>query len=563
MINSNKVTNLIVIVAMSAVLVPFVILGNDYAFTVHDFLDSQPGYSYIMKKIPTLTNYNETSGIMGDMPAFYFLREINFYVILHRYFGFVEAEFINRFLAVVIGYFSMTYLMQSLFKDKLSINIMKLIAASYAVTPVLPCWSLGFAILPLLTEKLWMYSNNVQEKITWRMLTFIFAGFCGPFFCLGLFVCIIWLCVIVTIFIKKRVLNKALVCSLVFMTIGYVIGDAHFFIMTFSGVETNRILFSYDPVSWKTPFYILKQAIVVLLWGQYHAAPILTVIRPVFFLGCIYLYIKHRAKKLAPNEYIIISTIRNVFIVMCLFSIIYALDIAGVNRLLLSHIMPVAKGFNFGRIIYINNILWYIVFTFMVSLLVNRYKKIIFVAVCLQIVAVLYAKGFYQDTRANIRNCFAQKIRYGKVSYQQFVAPKFWSNIKSNINYNNEGVVSVGMHPSIAQANGFNTLDGYLSVHPMTWQNQFRTIIAPTLEKNDRLKKYYDTWGGRMYVFVDNVSDTEETTLLINTSCMKNLGGKYIFSRYKIINADQLGIRMIYEQDMKDSIYHIFVYEVV
>lgn len=66
-----------------------------------------------------------------------------------------------------------------------------------------------------------------------------------------------------------------------------------------------------------------------------------------------------------------------------------------------------------------------------------------------------------------------------------------------------------------------------------------------------------------MYVFVDNVSDTEETTLLINTSCMKNLGGKYIFSRYKIINADQLGIRMIYEQDMKDSIYHIFVYEVV
>ena len=571
MINQNKVTNFIVIIAMSTVLAPFIFLGDNYAFTVHDYLDSYPGWMHIVQKIPAIPSYNETSGIMGGMPAFYFYREITVYMILNHYFSFVQAELINRFLTIVIGYFSMKYLLQLLFKNNLSTNMMKLIAISYAITPALPQWTLGMAILPLLIAKLYKYSNTIDEKLTWRMLPFIFVGFLSSFVCLGLFVCIVYMCAIVAIFYKKRALNKALILSLVLMSIGFLITNVHWFTMVLSGIETNRILMTYEPISWKTIFHILQSTIDVLLHGQYHVAPILTVIRRVCLFGFVYLYINHRAKKLSINEYKIIDKIRNIFIIMCVLSLIYALDEAGVERLLLSSFIPIFKGFNLGRIVYINNVLWYILFALMLSILVNKFKfkKILFTVVCLQILAVLFANGFYQDTRANIINCFMQKNRSDKISYQQFIAPKFWSNIKNGINYNNEGVVSVGMHPSIAQTNGFNTLDGYLSVHPMKYHNQFREIIEPTLEKYDNIEKYYDTWGGRMYVYADDTSNPsvtfnknlESKYLFLNVNKLKELGGKYIFSRYKIINADELGIKMIYEQNSEDSIYHILVYE--
>lgn len=62
---------------------------------------------------------NGTSGIMWWMPAFFY-REITVYMILNHYFSFVQAELINRFLTIMIGYFSMKYLLQLLFKNNLT-----------------------------------------------------------------------------------------------------------------------------------------------------------------------------------------------------------------------------------------------------------------------------------------------------------------------------------------------------------------------------------------------------------------------------------------------------------
>lgn len=567
---SSKVSNLIVIIAISVVLVPFIILGDDYTFTVHDYLDSYPGWMYIVQNIPAIPRYDESSGIMGDMPAFYFYREINIYMLLNHYFGFVTAEFINRFLTIVIGFFSMKYLLQTIFKDKLDSNVIKLISVSYAISPVFPAWSLGFAILPVLIGKLIKYSNNPQEKITWRMLPFLGVGLGGTFACLGLFVCIIWCCAIIYCFKSNKMLNKALIVSLFFMIVGYSLTNSYLFVMALSGVETNRTLMVYDPISWKTPYHIIKNSIIVLLHGQYHAAPILTIIRPVCIIGLIIVFIGKRMGNISVNECKVTCTISKIFALMFIFSLIYALDEKGIDRILLSPIMPILKGFNLGRIVYINNVLWYVLFALILSMIIKKYNRIIGIIVVMQIMAVILANGPYQDTRNNIMNCFAQRNNQDKVGYQRFIAPYFWSELKKNIDYKNEGVVSVGIHPSVAMANGFNTIDGYLSTHPMSWHNEFREIVKPTFEKYDKLEKYYDRWGGRMYVYADDTNNTavsfdkvfEQKELLINVEFLKKLGGKYILSKYDIKNADKLGVHKIYEQDIEESIYHIYVYEV-
>jgi hypothetical protein len=64
-------------------------------------------------------------------------------------------------------------------------------------------------------------------------------------------------------------------------------------------------------------------------------------------------------------------------------------------------------------------------------------------------------------------------------------------------------VVSIGLHPAVAQYNGLYTLDTYNNFYPLSYKHQFLNIIAPELNKNKSLKSYFDLWGGRCYIFVD------------------------------------------------------------
>ena len=139
------------------------------------------------------------------------------------------------------------------------------------------------------------------------------------------------------------------------------------------------------------------------------------------------------------------------------------------------------------------------------------------------------------------------------------------------MDYQYEGTVSVGIEPAVAMYNGFNTLDGYLCINPLTYHDAFRRIIAPALDKSERLLDYYDTWGGRIYVFDESESFSmpvtrnktmESKKIYINTSAFEKMGGKYILSRYVILNADELGLVLVDDFDGNESIYHIFVYSV-
>ena len=62
-------------------------------------------------------------------------------------------------------------------------------------------------------------------------------------------------------------------------------------------------------------------------------------------------------------------------------------------------------------------------------------------------------------------------------------------------------VASIGIHPAIAQYNGFYTLDTYNNFYPLSYKHEFRKIIEKELEKNKKIRNYFDAWGGRCYFF--------------------------------------------------------------
>src|SRR5699024_11742196 len=97
-----------------------------------------------------------------------------------------------------------------------------------------------------------------------------------------------------------------------------------------------------------------------------------------------------------------------------------------------------------------------------------------------------------------------EEMKYSKSNtpiFKEFYATELFYDIKNYIGRNQKDyrVVSTAMHPTIAQYNGFYTLDTYNNTIPVEYKHNFRKIIAPELNKNKQLKNYFDTWGSRLY----------------------------------------------------------------
>ncbi len=570
----EKLAIILAILAVGLVLGPFLILGEEYIFTVHDYLDSFPSYMRIVQKLPIIPRFDATSGIMNDMPAFYFCVEFNLYRFLNYFFDFVFAEFLNRTLSIGIGFFSTKYFLTQLYeRDCLPYAIVILISLTYAISPVYPEWSLGFAVLPLLMAKLYQYWNDANTKITWHMGLFLLVGFFGSFPCFGLFVCFFWLLVILAYAIRYKEINKPMLLALILMSIGYGVTNVYLFIMAFSGVETNRLLMGQRNLTiFKEVYYIVREFLKGLFHGQYHAKPIVEIAATVCILGGIKFFSLFRQCKLSQAESMMAKKLWGLFLGMCSISLIYALDGVGIVRKVFSYVIPMLGGFNFERLLYLNNFLWYVLFAGIISLFVMHYKSlsVVFVIVFLQLCRVLFSFGSYRNTMENVFHSFFIN-QPNVISYQRFFDADFWNQLKNKMHYNNEKVVCVGFHPSVAIVNDFNTMDGYLSIHPLEHHRKFREIIAPTLDVYSSIRNYYDTWGGRMYVYADSLKNVdivkdnlvEQKTLLINTEAFKAQGGKYVLSRYTLTNAADIGLKKVCEHEGSGSIYHIFVYQVI
>jgi hypothetical protein len=93
--------------------------------------------------------------------------------------------------------------------------------------------------------------------------------------------------------------------------------------------------------------------------------------------------------------------------------------------------------------------------------------------------------------------------------------------------------MSVGLDPLIAVMNDMRVIDGYHEIYPKSYKIKFRKIIEKELENNSGLKKYYDNWGSRVYAFYN-----DQNNLMLDFKYAKELGAKYVISKFPINNED-------------------------
>lgn len=164
-------------------------------------------------------------------------------------------------------------------------------------------------------------------------------------------------------------------------------------------------------------------------------------------------------------------------------------------------------------------------------------------------------------------------IYHKKLTVAEFYSEELFTKIKEHIGLplDQYRVASIGLHPAIAQYNGFYTLDTYNNFYPLKYKHRFRKIIAKELDKNKKIGIYFDEWGGRCYLFTDELgkhymlkkkSSKRIKNLELNMKPFREMGGRYIFSAVPIDNAGDNNLRLEKTFTTKTSPWRIYLYEV-
>jgi hypothetical protein len=159
-------------------------------------------------------------------------------------------------------------------------------------------------------------------------------------------------------------------------------------------------------------------------------------------------------------------------------------------------------------------------------------------------------------------------------SFDRFFATNLFAQIDKTIGKPKSSyrVVSIGMEPSIAQFNGFYTLDGYLTSYSLAYKVQFREIIREEINKDANLQYYFDHWGNRCYVFshelrFNTLADGNTHYVLrdldLATDQLRAMGGRYVISAAFIWDARRNDLRLVKEFSSPDSFWHLYLYRVI
>jgi hypothetical protein len=225
------------------------------------------------------------------------------------------------------------------------------------------------------------------------------------------------------------------------------------------------------------------------------------------------------------------------------------------------------------RFFYLAPLLWYTLWAALLSYFNCTQAKIRL------IVLALFAIQFGATLITNsemIRNVWQLMQKdFGEPDFNNFYAAKLFEEIKADIgsDITSYRVGSVGLHPAVAQYNGFYTIDGYQNNYPLTYKSKFRKAISGELEKNLALKNYFDGWGSRAYLYSAELPPNSLVgknnnlyhinQLQLDNKALKTLNAKYIFAALPIKNAESIDLHLLEVYESPSSFYKIYVYRLM
>jgi len=613
----QKIIYLIIFLIAAFYLLPFILFGKNSVITIHDNLDILVPWLKMFHDNNLFFKFDApTTGFSGISTLYYFAVASNFQNILYWLFSDFTAYALSYYFSICFSCISMYILLKKIVG--LSSILSVFMAICYAILPIVPGWNIAVSTLPLIIAIFHYFAFKNSNTFSWKVLLLLFFPFFSSFTTIGIFILGFWFLGLVILGIKNKKINSNLLVGFILLCIGYILVDFKpFYVMFILKTPLNRGIFSFYPdgiiAQIKAFLRILKEYGAN---GYYHAASSQRkIIIPLAFfvsLSCLIVLIRRAREQsgtLAARVKAVLAEtnimVKQLFLIECIafiFSCIAALYDSGLLKSFFERYIPILSGFNYGRVWIFNRVLWYVIFALCLQLILridfialdvnfgksSKGLKIprffirlsVYILVFLQICYIALDRGNYNDQiktwfnglviRSGIaKNIMPEKKFNSFISYKEFFAEDLFDRIKKDISYSDERVAAFGYQPSVLMYNGFNCIDGYNNAYPLEYMRRFRTLIAPELEVNQFAREYYDSWGGRMYLYNSELSDeptrdkdTPPVKLNIDMEVFKNdFNGVYILSRAEISNSDALGLDLVKRYYDEKSIYTIYLYQ--
>lgn len=537
---------LIIIVYLS----PYFILGEDTHIRHHDNLDSNIVWYKLLAESGQFFSMTELPNVINGLPRSTLATPFDFMVWLYVLFEPMTAYTIGQTIMRFAGFFGMYLLLRRFIGSKWIITG---VALTFALLPFWPSGWLSIAGLPLALYLFLSIRDRGWQTPWYHWLTLMLIPFFSSFiltfvFFLGL-MGVLWL----VDWVRLKQSNWALFTATAAMSGIYLIKNYMVLYSMFinEGFTSHREELDLGHNSLSDTISLFFEN---FLTGHTHDMAIHTyIILPIIGIALVV-----AAFRRVNPKWLIAMLLANV-----LLSLWYAFWYWEGWRIVKDNFM-IANTFNFSRIHFLDPMIWYIALALALWIL---WKHIRFGKTFVILVLIAQTLSLFW---------LNEEVKYDRLNqptYAEFYSEELFESIEDYIGREQSEyrVVSIAMHPTVAQFNGFYTLDTYNNSFPLGYKHQFREIIAPELAKNASLENYFDTWGGRLYMYVAELgenyiftknSDKTLDNLDINTDALNDMGGDYVLSALPIENHEENQLAFERSFENSESIYKIYLYQV-
>jgi hypothetical protein len=557
-INTDRKAVLAALALLTLYLSPLFILGESSHIRVHDNLDSNIAWYKVLIQSGEWFGPIEAviPQIMNGISRNSFGTEFSGIVLLHALFPSMLAYALSQLIARAFAFLGMYLLLRDHFVKEAHLGWIRAGAAlAFALTPFWPSGMLSTLGQPL---ALWAFlhirrgQGRPKHWISLLLLPLYSSFVLGFFFFLAA-IAALWLWDAV----RKRRLNLTFLGSILAMLGMYLLVEYRLLhSLVFSTEPTSRSeFFSSRLDTWQSVRLALKNFIL----GHNHVMTLHTAVMLPMMLIVLYLILSRHRLRSDPHA--------RAFLI--LFALSFGLSVwyafwfhAGWQPL--KERISLLNTFNFARFHFLRPIILYLGFVIGCRLLWMKGGRTGRTLACTALAAQIVILFGYHD---EILYRYEKKPSFGEFyAVEQFrLIGEYIGKPKAEYR-----VASIGLHPAIAQYNGFYTLDSYNNFYSLKYKHEFRKIIRKELKKNRKLKTYFDTWGGRCYLFVAELgkkydfrkdSRKKIRNLELDMKAFKRMGGRYIFSALPIVDAERRGLTLLHVFEHADSAWKVHLYE--
>jgi hypothetical protein len=452
------------VVILILYLSPLFILGQSAHILMHDNLDLNVGSFKILSESGQIFGSSDVtiSNILNGLPRNCLGSEFNVILWLYYLLEPFTAYIVNITLMHFIAFIGMYLLLKKhILRDEKHAFIVVGAALCFALLPFWPSGGLSIAGQPLALYAFLNIRGDLSSIKDWLIIALIpfYSSFTTSFvfflFAMGM----LWIYDTV----KTKRINYNFFMSIAFMALIFVVLEYRLIYNMFlnSGYISHRVEFGGDVLSGVGAIEAIKTSVINFIFGQYHAVSL-----QQYFIGL---------SVAAAVIIILLKKLREDLLILLLaitaaISLLYGfLSWEGLIPLR-EHFM-IFRTFQFTRFHWLHPLLWYIIFALALKVILGHIKYGKQIVIILLILQAGFLFGYNCET---VQSGGLGLIQSEGLTYEEFYSEDLFQDIANYIGepQANYRVVSIGLHPCIAQYNGFYTLDSYQTNYPLEYKHE-------------------------------------------------------------------------------------------